>query len=233
MNIQLTAVAVAHTPFKEKFAIPRQPALAPAAVAEIELLPPFNQAQALDGLEQSSHIWLIFQFHQTLAKVGDEPRLCVRPPRLGGNDKLGVFATRSTHRPNSLGQSAVKLERIEGTVLTVSGIDLLDGTPILDIKPYIPYADSLPEAVNQIAAEAPETIEVIWEDQARLAAEKEQQRLDKPLMPLIEQCLAQDPRPAYQQLDTERVYGTVLWGVDVTWQYLSEQQLEVVGVTKR
>lgn len=230
MNIQLSPVAIAHTPFKEKFAIPRQPQLAPAALGEIELLPPFDQPQALEGLEQSSHIWLIFQFHQALPKEGEEPRLRVRPPRLGGNEKLGVFATRSTHRPNSLGQSVVKLEKIEGTVLTVSGVDLLDGTPILDIKPYIPYADSLPAASNQIATEAPETIEVIWREEVRAGTEKEQQRLGKPLISLIEQCLAQDPRPAYQQLDTERVYGTVFWGMSVRWVYKDQRRIEVIEI---
>jgi len=135
-------VAIARTPFAEKFAIPRQPQLAPAARAVIELLPPYNQPEALLGLEQVSHIWLLFQFHQAPADDPAAPRLRVRPPRLGGNEKLGVFATRSTHRPNGIGQSVVRLEKVEGTRLWVSGVDLLDGTPILDIKPYVPLFDT-------------------------------------------------------------------------------------------
>src|SRR5690606_4159047 len=145
--------------FREKFAIPRQPHLAPAARGVLELLPPFDSGEAVAGLEQVSHVWLLFLFHQALE---DKPRLRVRPPRLGGNRMVGVFATRATHRPNGIGQSVVRLDRVEAGRLLVSGIDLLDGTPIIDIKPYVPYADALPEARNEMAAAAPELIEVQW-----------------------------------------------------------------------
>ncbi|WP_313647052.1 tRNA (N6-threonylcarbamoyladenosine(37)-N6)-methyltransferase TrmO, partial [Pseudomonas sp.] len=113
---------------KEKFAIPRQPQLAPAARAVLELLPPFDQGDAVAGLEQVSHVWLLFLFHQALE---DKPRLKVRPPRLGGNKSMGVFATRATHRPNGIGQSVVRLEGVEAGRLLLSGVDLLDGTPVL------------------------------------------------------------------------------------------------------
>ena len=126
--------------------------LAPAAVGEIQLLPPFNDPLAFDGLEQVSHVWLIFLFHQAMAAPGSVPRMRVRPPRLGGNSKLGVFATRSSHRPNAIGQSLVKIEHIQTDTLLVSGVDLLDQTPIIDIKPYVPYADSIDTAWNHIAA---------------------------------------------------------------------------------
>src|SRR5690606_12481328 len=145
--------------FKEKFAIPRQPQLAPAARGVLELVAPFDQIEAVQGLEQVSHVWLLFLFHLALE---DKPRLKVRPPRLGGNQSIGVFASRATHRPNGIGQSVVKLDKVEPGRLYLSGIDLLDGTPVLDIKPYVPYADAVPTAQNSIAAAPPPLIEVQW-----------------------------------------------------------------------
>lgn len=229
--MHITPVAVARTPFAEKFAIPRQPQLAPAARGVIELQPPFNDPLALAGLEQVSHIWLLFIFHEALPADGEPPRLRVRPPRLGGNDKLGVFATRSTHRPNSIGQSVVKLERIEGTRLIVSGIDLLDGTPIIDIKPYVPYADSLPQASNGIASAAPGTVMVEWQPQALAAAHQQGQRLGEDVQGLIEQCLAQDPKPAYQQPGPERHYGARFWDINVVWHYPEAERIRVLEIT--
>lgn len=135
MQHTVTPVGIVHSCFKEKFAIPRQPQLAPAARGVLELLPPFDQGDAVEGLEQVSHVWLLFLFHQALE---DKPRLKVRPPRLGGNKSMGVFATRATHRPNGIGQSVVRLEGVEPGRLLLSGIDLLDGTPVIDIKPYVP-----------------------------------------------------------------------------------------------
>lgn len=221
-------VAIAHTPFKEKFAIPRQPSLAPAAIGCIELLPPYNQEQALVGLEQVSHVWLLFQFHAINADT--QQQLSVRPPRLGGNQKIGVFASRSTHRPNGMGLSVVKVERIEGTKLYVSGLDLLDGTPILDIKPYVPYVDAVTEAHNQIAEHAPQTVQVQWQDGAKAQAYKHQLRLNQPVVELIEQILQQDPKPAYQQPEPERIYGVKLWDLNVQWHYPSATVIEVTEV---
>ena len=202
--------------FKEKFAIPRQPQLAPAARGVLELVAPFDQGDAVQGLEQVSHVWLLFLFHQALE---DKPRLKVRPPRLGGNQSMGVFATRATHRPNGIGQSVVKLDRVEAGRLWLSGIDLLDGTPVLDVKPYVPYADVIADARNGMAAAAPELIPVQWGDAALAQAREHGVRLEEPLIELIEQCLAQDPRPAYQTPTPERRYGAQFWDLDVRWHY--------------
>ncbi|UTW47264.1 tRNA (N6-threonylcarbamoyladenosine(37)-N6)-methyltransferase TrmO [Bacterioplanoides sp. SCSIO 12839] len=230
MPISLEPVALAHTPFKEKFAIPRQPALAPSATAEIRLLPPFDSPLALQGLEQVSHIWLLFQFHQALSQHGQAPHLRVRPPRLGGNEKIGVFASRATHRPNSLGQSVVTLDRIEGCSLWVSGIDLLDGTPILDIKPYVPYADAITHAENHIAAQSPELIPVTWQENALEQARIHGRRLQQDVVGLIEQCLMQDPKPAYQVPSAERQYGVQLWDLNVRWHYPDVNCIRVLAV---
>lgn len=227
MSHSVTPVGVVRSCFKEKFAIPRQPHLAPAARGVLELLPPFDQASAVDGLEQVSHVWLLFLFHQALE---DTPRLKVRPPRLGGNRSLGVFATRSTHRPNGIGQSVVRLERVEPGRLWLSGLDLLDGTPVLDIKPYVPYADRVEGAVNGIAAEAPPALPVEWAGPALEAATAHGQRLVEPLVALIEQCLAQDPKPAYQVPPPERRYGVRLWDVDVHWHYPEPGRIRVLDV---
>jgi tRNA-Thr(GGU) m(6)t(6)A37 methyltransferase TsaA len=202
--------------FKEKFAIPRQPQLAPAARGVLELIAPFDQGDAVQGLEQVSHVWLLFLFHQALE---DKPRLKVRPPRLGGNQSIGVFATRATHRPNGIGQSVVKLDKVEAGRLWLSGIDLLDGTPVLDVKPYVPYADVIADARNGMAAAAPELIPVQWGDAALAQAREHGVRLEEPLIELIEQCLAQDPRPAYQTPTPERRYGAQFWDLDVRWHY--------------
>lgn len=202
--------------FKEKFAIPRQPQLAPAARGVLELVAPFDQGDAVQGLEQVSHVWLLFLFHQALE---DKPRLKVRPPRLGGNQSMGVFATRATHRPNGIGQSVVKLDKVEAGRLWLSGIDLLDGTPVLDVKPYVPYADVIVDARNSMAAAAPEMIPVQWADAALAQAREHGLRLEEPLIELIEQCLAQDPRPAYQTPTPERRYGAQFWDLDVRWHY--------------
>jgi tRNA-Thr(GGU) m(6)t(6)A37 methyltransferase TsaA len=223
-------IAFAHTPFSEKFSIPRQPGLAPAAIAKIELIAPFNNPLALDGLEQVSHVWLLFHFHGVPCDHSDT-RLRVRPPRLGGNEKIGVFASRSTHRPNGIGQSLVKVERIEGSCLWVSGVDLLNGTPIIDIKPYVPYADCLTSAYNHIAPNAPERLQVDWCETALCAAKQQAQRLQQDVIALIEQCLAQDPRPAYQQHQPEREYGAQFWDINVRWRYPTTTSIEVINVT--
>lgn len=216
MTYQVDPIGVVRSCFKEKFAIPRQPHLAPAARGILELFPPYDQADAVQGLEQVSHVWLLFVFHQTLQV---QPRLKVRPPRLGGNRSIGVFASRATHRPNNIGQSVVKLERVEAGRLWLSGLDLLDGTPILDIKPYVPYADCVSEASNALADSAPPLISVQWADTALRQASEHAQRLNEPLVALIEQCLAQDPRPAYQEPTPERRYGTRFWDVELRWHY--------------
>ncbi len=227
MSYTVEPVGFMRSCFKEKFAIPRQPQLAPAARGVLELVAPFDQGDAVQGLEQVSHVWLLFVFHQALE---DKPRLKVRPPRLGGNRSMGVFATRATHRPNGIGQSVVRLDKVEPGRLWLSGIDLLDGTPILDIKPYVPYADQVASASNTMASAAPALIDVQWHPEALQQAHGHAGRLQEPLVALIEQCLAQDPRPAYQIPTPERQYGVKFWDVEVQWHYPVPGTIRVLGV---
>ena len=227
MPYSVSPIGFVRSCFKEKFAIPRQPQLAPAARGVLELVAPFDNGDAVQGLEQVSHVWLLFLFHQALE---DKPRLKVRPPRLGGNQSVGVFSTRATHRPNGIGQSVVKLDKVEAGKLWLSGIDLLDGTPVIDIKPYVPYADAVSCATNQMADAAPAPIAVAWSDSALPQAHQHALRLGEPLVALIEQCLAQDPRPAYQTPAPERVYGVKFWDVQVRWHYPQPDRIRVLEV---
>lgn len=227
MSYSFEPIGLVHSCFAEKFAIPRQPQLAPAARGVLELFPPYDKPEAVAGLEGISHLWLLFVFH---AAASGEQHLRVRPPRLGGNQRIGVFASRSTHRPNPIGQSVVKLEGIEAGRLLLSGIDLLDGTPILDIKPYVPYADALTDASNNLADAAPAQLPVGWADSALLQARAQAQRLQQPVIELIEQCLAQDPKPAYQRPDAEREYGVRFWDINVRWHYPQAGRIRVLAV---
>ena len=152
------------TPFPEKFGIPRQPGLAPTAVGTLTLEPEYNKEGIFDGLEDADFLWLVFYFHQQKGEW--KPK--IRPPRAGGNQKRGVFATRSPNRPNPIGLSVVKLLSVDRrtNTLELGGVDLLDGTPILDVKPYVPYSDCHPEANFQFAHKAPEAMPVVWAEQA-------------------------------------------------------------------
>lgn len=230
-NFSVKPIGIIHSCFKEKFAIPRQPALAPAARGEIELYPPYDDPLAIAGLEDISHLWVHFIFHKALNQ-DNETRLRVRPPRLGGNKKIGVFASRATHRPNSLGLSVVKLDGIKDGRLQISSIDLLDGTPIIDIKPYVPYADIVPEAINNIANDKPELSDISFSQQAINEAQNHEARLQQPVMNLIQQMLSQDPKPAYQKPDPQRIYGVKLWDLDVKWHYSDENQLNVISINQ-
>ncbi|MDG4555115.1 MAG: tRNA (N6-threonylcarbamoyladenosine(37)-N6)-methyltransferase TrmO [Candidatus Competibacter sp.] len=214
---QFTPIGFVRSCFREKFGIPRQPGLAPSARATLELSPPYGQAATVRGLETFSHIWLVFVFHGTPAGRWQPT---VRPPRLGGNRRLGVFATRSTFRPNPIGLSAVRLERVavvgQRVTLHLSGVDLLDGTPVLDIKPYLPYADCLPEATGGFASEAPPHLPVEFSPAA--AAFCATWPADH-LRGLIVQILRQDPRPAYRGADAaSRSYGMRLYDFDLHWE---------------
>jgi len=221
MNFSFPAIGIVHSCFKEKFGIPRQPGLAPLSTATIELLPPYNDSDALDGLEGCSHLWVQFVFH---VNSRQEWKPKVKPPRLGGNKTLGVFATRSPTRPSPIGLSVVKLEGIEtrdGKLLIhLSGVDLLDGTPVLDIKPYVPYVDAIPNARNAIAPTPPEAIPVKLPDDLRHYCELYLSRTGTPLAELIQQVLQQDPRPSYQAPEPERRYGMKLLDVDIRWRYV-------------
>ncbi len=186
--------------------------------------------EALKGLEDFSHLWLSFVFHQAL---GQEQRLSVRPPRLGGNQKLGVFATRSSHRPNAIGLSVVEFEgvcRRDGkTFLKLRGLDMIEGTPVLDIKPYLPYVDAIADAQAGFAHAVPtEKFEVVFGEQAQQQCQQWQAQWPD-LESLIAAIVSQDPRPAYQQNDVSaRVYGVRLYNIDVRWRVSSVGQAEVV-----
>lgn len=227
MSFEFEAVGLVSSPYIEKFGVPRQPGLVSDGKGLIRLLPPYDQADAVDGLQACSHIWLQFVFHQNL-ETSWRPK--VRPPRLGGNRSMGVFATRSPVRPNPIGLSVVALERIDvsdGVVLHISGMDLVDGTPILDIKPYVPYADIIEHARYDFAAEAPNLLCVEFEVSAQEFCQQWQGQWQQDLQQLLVQVLQQDPRPAYHKAKSSvqaRRYGLSLKPVDggpelnIDWQ---------------
>jgi tRNA-Thr(GGU) m(6)t(6)A37 methyltransferase TsaA len=212
-------VGIIHSCFKESFGIPRQAGLVPANEATLHLLPPYDVPDALRGLQGFSHVWILFVFH---GEYGVAWAPLVRPPRLGGNDKIGVFASRSPHRPNPIGLSAVKLLSIDtappGVRLRLGGGDFLDGTPVLDVKPYVSYADALPDATSGYAAPPPgPVLQVEFSDEASAQCEAEAYRYPQ-LKTLITQMLALDPRPAYlAQQGDGRVFGCRLLDFDVKW----------------
>lgn len=197
MSYQIDPIGIIHSPYKEKFAVPRQPGLVPSARSEIYLQGDANAMEAVRGIEQFSHLWLLFLFDQNL-EAGWRPT--VRPPRLGGNERVGVFASRATFRPNGIGMSAVELKGVRQqdgqVILELGGVDLVDGTPIIDIKPYIPYSDSIADACGGFASEEPTKLEVIFtpQAQAQLAGPRSTE-----YQAVIREVLAQDPRPAYKK----------------------------------
>lgn len=233
MTIDIQPIGKINTPYKEKFAIPRQPGLAKSAEGKIIFFDAFNDPNYLRGIEQFSHLWLLFHFHQTADK-GHSP--LVRPPRLGGNKKLGVFATRSTFRPNGIGMSVVECGTVsyqkKQLTLTVRGIDLLDGTPILDIKPYVPYADSIALASGGIAQHSPELMGVTFTEQASEQLNQLKQHYPT-LASLIREVLGQDPRPAYHQVSQpDKIYGMTLYDLNIQWQ-VSHQQNVVLAIEQK
>ena len=203
-------IARIHSDFSTKFGVPRQSGLVDALESTIVFEPEFQNEDALRGLEGFSHIWLVWVFDQAVRKDWSPT---VRPPRLGGNTRMGVFATRSPFRPNPIALSCVKLAGMEetadhGMVLRILGADLMDGTPILDIKPYIPYADSHPEALGGFAAvPAGETLEVVIPPELL-------EKVPESRREALRGVLAQDPRPHYQE-DPERIYGFGFAGMEV------------------
>ncbi|TKV20348.1 tRNA (N6-threonylcarbamoyladenosine(37)-N6)-methyltransferase TrmO [Citrobacter sp. wls613] len=223
-HFQFEQIGVIRSPYKEKFAVPRQPGLVKSANGELHLLAPYNQADTVRGLEAFSHLWVIFVFHQTM-EGGWRPT--VRPPRLGGNARMGVFATRSTFRPNPVGMSLVELKGIvcqkDNVVLQLGSLDLVDGTPVVDIKPYLPFAEALPDATASYAQHAP-----VAEMAVGFTPEVEQQflMLEKryPLLKtFIGEVLAQDPRPAYRKgEETGKTYAVWLHDFNVRWRVTAE-----------
>lgn len=217
-SFEFKAIGHIHSPFKEKFGIPRQSGLTPSAKGKIELHTPYNHMDTVRGLERFSHIWVTFVFHQHLER---DWSALVRPPRLGGNKKVGVFASRSTFRPNMIGQSVIQLESIgvENGVasLNISGLDLLDGTPVLDIKPYIPYNDALSDASSGFAPHAPDQVLKVEFSSVAAAQCHTLENRDRPhLGQLISEMVSLDPRPAYKKDESSaRMYGVCLFDVNV------------------
>jgi len=223
MTFEFQPIGIIRSCFKEKFGIPRQPGLVAEASATLELLPPYNRAEAVRGIEQFSHLWILFIFHGCLRSKW---KPTVRPPRLGGNERIGVFASRATYRPNPIGISPIKLERVEQTansiVLHLKGVDLLDGTPVVDIKPYIPYVDNISEATAGFAERPPPRKQTITFSAAATQRCIDMSKSHPNLRTMIEQLLQSDPRPAYKGEEAGRVYGMRLWDFDLQWRVVGD-----------
>ena len=218
-------IAVIHSGFTGKFGIPRQSGLVPSARAEIVFEPAYRNADALRGLEDFSHLWLIWEF--SMAKREDWSPT-VRPPRLGGNKRMGVFATRSPNRPNPIGLTRVRLLNVEwntpqGPVMTVGGADLMDGTVILDIKPYLPYADSVPDAAaGEYGPQFQELLDVEIPDEVAALYTSEQSEA-------LKEALSFDPRPGYQS-DSDRVYGFRYGDYDIRFRVIDKKAIVTKAV---
>lgn len=233
-------IGAIRTSFKEKFGTPRQPGLAANARGVIELNRGEQLGYACRHLESFSHLWVIFVFHAAF-KEGQPWKPMIRPPRLGGAKKVGVLASRSPHRPNPIGLSVVKIEKVdlsdpENARIEVSGVDILDGSPILDIKPYIPYAEAIPDAIGGWAVTAPEQHPVEFSEQSLRDIEARVAR-HPDLKRMIAETLAQDPRPAAQRRKFERTaeatqgrrFGFLLLDYDVKWK-IDDQRFVVLAV---
>lgn len=208
----ISPIGVVRSCFGGKFGVPRQPGLCPSAWGELVFHEDYRSPEAIRGIEGFSHLWLIFGFHETVDQ-GWKPT--VRPPRLGGNQRVGVFASRSTFRPNGLGLSLVRLEGIgENGSLLLGGLDLLDGTPVYDVKPYLPYAESIPDAASGFASVEIPRLRVEIADSAALAFGKLPDRAQN----LIREALSLDPRPAVRADESGRVFGALLCGKNVRFQ---------------
>ena len=209
-DVSISVIARMKSDFPSKFGIPRQSGLVDELVSTVIFEPEYRNDDALRGIEEFSHIWLIWQFSEAVRKDWSPT---VRPPRLGGNTRIGVFATRSPFRPNALGLSSVKLLGVEhtkefGTVLHVAGADLMDGTPIFDIKPYIPYGDSHPDATGGFTDRADDFLLTVNFPETLLNQLPESKRASAIAV------LSHDPRPSYQR-DPERIYGLPFAGYDI------------------
>ncbi len=227
MQLTINTIGVIESPYQQKFGIARQPGLVNAAKVWLVLNPEFTE-ESVRGLAGFDYVWVHFVFHEAI-KEGWSP--LVRPPRLGGKQKMGVFATRSPHRPNHLGLSLLKLDAVEtqkGVRLLLSGADLLDGTPVVDIKPYIPFVEAKPDAQSGFVMGTPPLLTVVWSDGALTQLGDE--GLSIAFKDLVSQSVAQDPRPAYQD-DGERVYGMLLSNINVSFQ-IQKDVATIVGLSR-
>lgn len=230
--MEIEPIGFLQTCFGEKFAVPRQPGLCPSAWGTLELLPKYRSPEAVRGLDGFSYVWLIFGFHKT--EQGNwHPT--VRPPRLGGNERVGVFSSRSTFRPNGLGLSLVKLDRIasdtedgiEPPVLHFSGVDLVDGTPVYDVKPYLPYAEAIPDAISGYASEPITKLEIIIEE----AVKEDFGKLPERSQRVITESLSLDPRPAASPKGDGKTYGALLCSMNIQFRFI-DGACRITGVAR-
>ena len=220
MNPEISPIAHIRTDFPDKFGIPRQSGLLDMLESRIVFLPEYRVPEAIRGIGEWSHLWLIWQFSEA---IREEWSPTVRPPRLGGNTRVGVFATRSPFRPNPLGLSCVKLLRVEGCDLIVTGADMVDGTPIYDIKPYLPYADAQPDARGGFA-------EAVFGEKLAVDFPPELlARLPEAKRDAAVKLLAEDPRPAVRAKDTDRIFGLRFAGYEIKFR-VADDRLTVVLV---
>lgn len=225
-ELTLPIIGIMKSPYKEKFGIPRQPNLVNIE-SYIEMHEPYNDLLAFEGIDAFSHLWLVWQFHDNKNQEKTQFRPQVRPPRLGGNEKIGVFATRSMYRPSPIGLSVVQLKEVKklgkSVRVYVTGSDLLDGTPIIDIKPYIQYSDAVLEAQSGYAQDEPQRKQVIWSEEALSQKDLllKQGKLTLQNVNELEQVLSLDPRPAYQN-DEDRIYGLKFANVDVKFKITAD-----------
>ncbi|MBS9782060.1 MAG: tRNA (N6-threonylcarbamoyladenosine(37)-N6)-methyltransferase TrmO [Gammaproteobacteria bacterium] len=228
-KMNITPIGKITTPFSEKFTIPRQAQIVKQAWGKLEFIGDYRHTDSLNGLSAHSHYWLIWGFNLHTDK---DKTLTVRPPRLGGNQRVGVFSTRSPFRPNNLGLSVVKLEQIDTDSFSVifSGVDMLSGTPIYDIKPYIPYADNRPDAVSDWANNPPEKpfmVTFLPEVEQQLSVYDKHYGVN--LLALVRELLAYDPRPAYKKGKIDnKIYATTLYDVDIAWQ-IADNSVTVIS----
>lgn len=202
--MHLKPIGIIETPYAEKFGAPRQPGLVEEAIGVIRLEAPWNAEEAVRGLDEFSHIWVIYGFHLT---PESSEQLTVRPPRLGGNERVGVFASRSPFRPNRLGLSLVRVLRVEPGLVEVGGVDIVDKSPVYDLKPYLPWVESQPDAKAGFAAEKPDSkLDVAFEVE-----------IDPQLQALVRSTIAHDPRPAYRANEVGE-FGMTIAGLNIRWR---------------
>ena len=234
-SFSLQKIGVVQSPYKDKFGIPRQPGLCPHIPGVISIIPPFNEIDAFRGLGESSHIWVLFIFHHNTT---EEWQPLVRPPKLGGKIRKGVFATRSPFRPNSIGQSVVKLEAIdtdkEKILLQISGHDFLDGTPVIDIKPYIPYSDLVENAKsNYLALPGMQNCKIAFTQQALDQCKQWSQHNKGDLKLMLTEILSQDPRPGYhKESQPARDYGFRLFDLEIQFSSEHKKGFTVTTINK-
>ena len=224
LNLALRPVALLRTPFAEKFGVPRQSGIVPEAEGRVEWLPEFSAPEFTRGLAAFSHVWLITGFHQNPPWTGSA---VVRPPRLGGNERVGVFASRAPNRPNGLGLSLVRVLAIESGFVRVAGVDAVDGTPVYDVKPYLPWCEALPDATADWAQAAP----FARDPQAIMINDEFAAKLGVATTALVRQVLRLDLSPAYHD-DAARTYGMTIAGWNIRWRAAANNTLEICTVDR-